>query len=630
MVAGRRILFIRYFAWLVRADTYQLYLHYPTPHLLTNWGAQITSASPPCFLLLDSSPPSMSHSYPTFDPLDWSTIDPFYTELQAATLTPTSVRDWLQQWSDVAAVLHEASAQIYRDISENTADQEAADRYRHFVKEILPQVSRAEQELKRKLLALDGYQPTPETSRLIQRFRAEADIFRAENVPIISELRLLEKQYDEIIGNLSIDWEGESHTIPQAEVLLSDRDRRKGEAIWRRTLAAYLAKRDELNNLFLEMLERRRRLAANAGFQDFRSYQWLAQGRFDYTPADAYTFHDAIEHEIVPLATELYQDAARQLGLSSLRPWETSINSPWNTTVDPYDRPLRPFASTTELEETVHHIFKQLDPTLGEYFGAMREGYLDLASRPNKAPGGYCNSFPVSGQPYIFMNAAGSHRNVRTLLHEGGHAVHFAEAYRHQSLVWNYEAPLEFAEVASMSMELLSIPYWSQAQGGFYSGDDLKRAIAEQLRGIVFFFPYMAVMDAFQHWLYVDAPADISPSDLDLAWSGLWDRFMPGIDYRGLQAEKETGWHRKGHIFGVPFYYIEYGLAQLGALQVWRNALADEPQALLAYRHALSLGYTRSLPELFAAAGARFAFDRSTVRELMTLVRQQLQALSAS
>ncbi|NOZ71621.1 MAG: M3 family oligoendopeptidase [Chloroflexi bacterium] len=570
----------------------------------------------------------MSHTYPTFDPLDWTTIEPYYAELQATPITSATVRDWLQQWSDVVAVLNEATAQIQRELSENTANEEASARYRHLVQNILPQVSRAEQELKRKLLALTDYEPTTETARILQRFRAEADLFRPENIPIISELSLLDKQYDEIISSLSIEWKGEPQTIPQAEVLLGERDRAQREEVWRRALAAYLGKREELNHLFLEMLSRRRRLAANAGLRDFRSYQWLAQGRFDYSPADAYTFHDAIEHEIVPLATELYQDTARQLGLTSLRPWETNINSPWNTTVDPYDEPLRPFANTAELEETVHNIFKQIDPTLGEYFGAMRGGYLDLESRPNKALGGYCNSFPVSGQPYIFMNAAGSHRNVRTLLHEGGHAIHFAEAFRRQSLVWNYDAPLEFAEVASMSMELLSIPYWSREQGGFYNEEELKRAIAEQLRGIVFFFPYMAVMDAFQHWLYAEAPLDIDAADLDHAWSELWDRFMPGIDYSGLQREKETGWHRKGHIFGVPFYYIEYGLAQLGALQVWRNAMSDQAQALHNYRQALSLGYTRSLPELFAAAGARFAFDRSTVRELMKLVRQQLDALS--
>ncbi len=567
-------------------------------------------------------------SPPDFDPLDWPSIAPLFAELEATPLTPQSVRPWLQQWSDVAAVIQETSAQIYRQISENTADAEADALFRVLVKDILPAVSQAEQKLKQKLLAVDGYQSDPDTARLLQRFRAEVEIFRAENVPIISELRLLDKQYDEIIGGLSIDWQGEQKTIPEAEVMLANRDSTQRQGVWRAAMDAYLARRADLNDLFMQMLDRRRRLAANAGFADFRSYQWQAMGRFDYTPADAATFHDAIAHEVVPLATELYHQAARALDLPSLRPWETSINSPWNITVDPEETPLRPFQDAAELEETVHRIFRQLHPDVGDCFGAMREGWLDLASRPNKAPGGYCNSFPVSGQPYIFMNAAGSHRNVRTLLHEGGHAFHFAQAFRQQSLVWNYDAPLEFAEVASMSMELLTIPYWSRERGGFYDQDDLRRAIAEQLRGIVFFFPYMAVMDAFQHWLYSEAPTELDAHDLDRKWSELWDRFMPGIDFSGLQAEKETGWHRKGHIFGVPFYYIEYGLAQLGALQIWRNALSDPQKALHDYQQALALGSTRSLPELFRAAGARFAFDRATVHELMDLVWHRLQALA--
>ena len=214
-------------------------------------------------------------------------------------------------------------------------------------------------------------------------------------------------------------------------------------------------------------------------------------------------------------------------------------------------------------------------------------------------------------------------------MHEGGHAFHFAESYRRQSLRWNHNGPMEFCEVASMGMELLTAPYWSQDQGGYYSEGDARRALAEELTGIVCFLPFMAVMDSFQHWLYAEAPVEVDAADIDRKWSELWDRYLPGIDYSGLQAEKETGWHRKGHIFGVPFYYIEYGLAQLGALQIWRNALQDQGQAVAQYRAALALGYTRSLPELFTTAGARFAFDRKTVGELVALVRRQLDLIGA-
>jgi oligoendopeptidase F len=566
----------------------------------------------------------MTHNYPHCDPLDWATLQPQFDHLLAADLTPANARAWLQEWSDLAAVLEEASAQIYREITENTADESADARFRVLVTEIIPAATKAEQTLKQKWLALDGYQPTDETAVLYRRFQVDADLFREENVAIISELHLLEKQYQEIIGGLSIEWEGEARTIPQANVLLESPERAAREQIWRRAMHAFLAQREALNDLFLAMLGRRRQLARNAGLSSFRDYQWRALARFDYSPDDCFTFHDAIAHEVVPLATELYQALAADLGLESLRPWETGLEGPWGTTIDRHQSPICPFAHVGEMEETVARIFRQVDPVFGDYFQAMRDGYLDLASRPNKAPGGYCNGFPVSGQPYIFMNAAGSAENVSTLLHEGGHAFHFAESIRRQSLVWNYSASTEFCEVASMGMELLSAPYWPQSKGGFYSDFDARRVLSEELRGTVFFLPYMAALDSFQHWLYVEAPEDVSAGDLDGKWAELWDRYLPGIDYSGLQTEKETGWHRKGHIFGAPFYYVEYGLAQLGALQIWRNALADQPGAVAAYRSALALGYTRPLPELFAAAGARFAFDRPLLAELMALIRSHL------
>ncbi|NOX61784.1 MAG: M3 family oligoendopeptidase [Chloroflexi bacterium] len=564
---------------------------------------------------------------PTLDPLDWTTIQPHIDALLAVDLEPRQVREWLQRWSDLASVLDEAGTQIYREITENTADEEADARFKRLVTEIMPRIAQAEQALRQKLLAVNGYEPTQETAQLLRYFRAESDIFCEANIPILSELQLMGKQYMEIIGGLGIRWRGRTLTIPQAEAHLSDRDRTVREQVWRLSLDAYLAHRQELNDLFLNMLARRKRLAQNAGFPDFRAYQWLAKGRFDYTPEDCFIFHDAIEREVTPLATEIYRTLADNLNLPSLRPWELSISGPAKPTVDAYEQPLRPFGEPAELEEIAHRIFNRVAPAFGAYFAEMRDGYLDLESRPNKAPGGYCNSYPVSGKPYIFMNAAGTHRDVRTLMHEGGHAFHFAEAFRRQSLLWNYHGPMEFNEVASMAMELLSAPYWNKTNGGFYNEEDFARAYAEQLIDALLFLPYMAVVDALQHWLYVEAGEEVDAGDIDRKWSELWDRFLPGIDYSGLQTEKETGWHRKGHIFGSPFYYVEYGLAQLGALQIWRNALEDQENAVAAYRRALAAGYTEPLPRLFEMAGARFAFDREIVGELVTLVRDQLAQL---
>jgi oligoendopeptidase F len=557
---------------------------------------------------------------PQLNPLDWSTVQPHVDALMGAELSPETAPGWLQQWSDLAAVLYEAQAQIQRAVTENTADAEADRRFETFVAEIMPRARVADQALKDRLLALPGYEPAPDAREMLRRLRAEAQIYDEANVPLLSELMKLGNQYDKIAGGLEIEWDGTKETLPQARLHLRQPDRAERERAWRLIMAAYLNHRQQLNDLYLEMLALRRRVAANARLSNFRDYHWLAAARFDYTPQDCATFHDAIEHEVVPLAQELYADLARRAGLDSVRPWDTDL--------DPYGEPLKPFSDAVELEEGAYRIFQRVDPELAAHYAGMRNGYLDLASRPNKAPGGYCEGFPVTGKPYIFMNAVGTQGDVSTLLHEGGHAFHFMESRRHP-LLWNHNGPMEFCEVASMSMELLSAPYLEAKEGGFYSEADARRAYAEELRGGVQFLPYMAVVDAFQHWVYVDAPEDVTAADLDAKWSELWERFMRGLDDSGLQAEKETGWHRKLHIFQVPFYYVEYGLAQLGALQVWRNALQDQSKAVADYRAALALGNTRGLSELFRAAGAQFAFDRRTIGDLMDLVRRQLDRLGA-
>jgi oligoendopeptidase F len=554
--------------------------------------------------------------FPAINPLDWDSIKPAFAALQATELAAQNTGDWLQQWSALEAVLEEAGAQVYREVTENTADAAAEARFKLLVEEILPQAKVAAQALKEKLLAMDAYQPTPETALLMRRFRTEAEIFRDENVPIESKLIVLGNQYNKVVGAMTIEWQGQTETLPMAMSHLEEPDRETRESVWRRMMACYLAQRQVLNDLYLEMLPLRRQVARQAGFATYRDYRWLQLARFDYSPADCFTYHDAIEAEVVPVARQIYRNRVQKLAVDRLRPWDTEA--------DPFGAPLRPFQDVAELEEGCYRVFERVDPALAGQFAVMRDGYLDLASRPNKALGGYCNGFPVSGKPYIFMNAVGTHDNVATLLHEGGHAFHFIESQR-QPLLWNQNGPMEFCEVASMSMELLAAPYLGRKDGGFYDEADVRRALVKELEGIVLFLPYMAVVDAFQHWVYAEAPEQIAPADLDGKWRDLMDRFLPDVDYAGLQVEKETGWQRKGHIFESPFYYIEYGLAQLGALQVWRNALRHgNAKAVADYRSALALGYTRSLPELFHAAGARFAFDRQTVGELMALIQEHL------
>ncbi len=555
------------------------------------------------------------------NPLTWDSMQPHVDHLLNTPLSYENVGGWLQQWSDFTAVLHETDAQIYRDVTENTTDKDAEARFELFVDQILPQAKRAEQALKQKILELGETLPIDNTTQMMKRFQAEAAIFRDENVPLLSELIKLANEYDKIIGAMAIEWEGESITMPQANQKLQDPNRDTRERAWRLIMARYAQDRETLDELYIKMLRLRRQVARNAGFESFRAYQWQALNRFDYTPEDCFTFHDAIEHEVVPLANKYYAELQKSLNLDTLCPWDTKV--------DPFGEPLKPFSDAAELEEVSQHIFQKVDPVLAQHFAVMRESHLDLASRANKAPGGYCNSFPASKKPYIFMNAVGTHDDVITLLHEGGHAFHFMESTV-QPLVWNYNGPMEFCEVASMAMELLSAPYLTKEQGGFYNESDMRRAYTQKLLDTpIFFLPYMAVVDAFQHWVYAEAPEEVTAADLDAKWSELWDRFMGGIDYSGLQNEKESGWHRKLHIFTVPFYYIEYGLAQIGALQVWRNAMKDQAKAVADYRTALALGDTRPLPELFSAAGATFAFDRKVVGELMSLVNQQLEQLAA-
>ena len=433
-------------------------------------------------------------SYPTMNPMDWTTIQPHVDALLAAELTPATADAWLQQWSDLASVLYETQAQINRTVTENTADEEADRQFLVFVAQIMPQARVAEQALRDRLLALQarGYTPDPDTVELLRRFRAEADIYRAENVPILSDLMKLGNQFDKIMGGLSIEWNGVIETIPEARLHWQSRDRVEREKSWRLVMAAYEAQREKLNELYLEMLGQRRQVAQNSGLADFRAYKWQELARFDYTPADCVTFHDAIEHEVVPLAKKIYAEQAEKLGLAALRPWDTDV--------DPHGEPLRPFKEVADLEAGCDRIFKQVDPALAAHFAVMRDGFLDLPSRANKAPGGYCEAFPVTGKPYIFMNAVGTHDNVQTLLHEGGHAFHYLES-RRNPLWWNQNGPMEFCEVASMGMELLSAPYLASDRGGFYSEADAAHAYTNHLRGIVTFLPYMAVVDAFQHWI---------------------------------------------------------------------------------------------------------------------------------
>ena len=552
------------------------------------------------------------------DAQDWETVAPHFAALASEELTPRSVGGWLLRWSELEKNLAEAGTRASRAKSEDTTDTDAEKAYLHFVQEVIPKWTVSAQALKTKLLAVPGYEPDPEHQQFLRRLRSDADLFRSENVPVQAELQTLANDYDKLTGSMTVTIAGAEVTLPQAETALLGTDRAARESAWRAVQSRWLSSRAPLDDLYLRMLPLRRKLAENAGLPDYRAYMWRAMKRFDYTPADSLAFGAAIEAEIVPLAARLLAARKQKLGVETLRPWDILV--------DPENRPpLTPFADVAELEEGTARIFSNVDPALGADFAKFRNGFLDLGSRKGKAPGGYCSFFPKTGLPYIFMNAVGTEGDVRTMLHEGGHAFHGLASSATQPLLWNRGAPMEFNEVASMAMELLALPYLERDKGGFYSPADAARARQEQLERIVMFLPYMAVVDGFQHWVYSEAPEGVTASDMDTQWGTLWTRFMGGVDWSGLDDERVTGWHRKLHIFTVPFYYVEYGLAQLGALQVWRNALTDQAEAVRRYRSALALGNTRPLPDLYAAAGARLAFDRETVGELARLVESHLE-----
>jgi oligoendopeptidase F len=553
-----------------------------------------------------------------FMQLDWTRLKPYTDDLLQRDLNASSLESWVMDWSDLSRIISEIYGRLWVATTLDTSNPLVTERFHTFLDKTLIPFRASDQELKLKLLS-SGLKPAGFDIPL-RNMRQEAEIFRTENLPLLSEESKLENLYDEIIGAQTVEWEGKEVTAAQLQPVYLSLDRSRREKAWRLANDRKLADRQKLNELWVKMLGLRSQIAANAGFQDYRAYRWKELLRFDYTPADCLKFHDAIEQEVVPVAYRIYEKRRQRLGLASLRPWDLSV--------DPFGREaLKPYQSTHELIEKVSAIFKRVDPKLQEYFEIMRQkGLLDLENRKGKAPGAYCNNYDMVRLPFIFENAVGLHTDVATLLHEGGHAFHvFEEAH----LPYFHQLPvgMEFAEVASMAMELLSSPYLLASEGGFYSVKDAARAQIEHLEEQVLFWPYMAVVDGFQHWAYSHQQDAANPDLCDQQWAKLWQRFMVGVDWSGLDDLMETGWQRKQHIFEVPFYYVEYGMAALGAFQVWRNALKDQHAAVAAYRKALSLGGTVPLPKLFETAGARFAFDAQTIHEAVSLAMDRIEML---
>ncbi len=552
------------------------------------------------------------------DPRHWETFAPYFDELLERELNSSTIREWLEDWSRLLRLYSEAGAMIYIQKSLDTADTVIEQTFLDYVNNVEPKARVADQALKERLLKLDV--SGEDMALVLRNMRNDAELFRESNIPLLTELAKLENEYDKITGGLKIDWHGEEKNLVQLGLFLKDKDRSVRETAWTSTMDLWLSQRQQLNKLYADMLVLRCQVATNADLSDFRAYAFREKGRFDYTPEDCYTFHDAIEKEVVPTARRIYEKKRQRLGVAVLRPWDVLV--------DTSDAPaLQPYKGQDELIQGSLNIFNSVDLELGRYFATMaEEGLLDLDTRAGKAMGGYCRPLDMRKRPFIFMNGVGVHDDVQTMLHEAGHAFHVFETAA-LPLYWQSDIPMEFAEVASMAMEKIAAPYMTQENGGFYTASEAARARIEHLENEVLFLPYMAVVDAFQHWVYTNPEAAADAANCDAAWDALWERFMPGVDWTGFEEARMTGWQRKLHIFTAPFYYIEYGMAQIGALQVWRNSLSDQAGALAAYRHALSLGGTKTLPDLFAAAGAAFRFDTDLLSELFTLVENTIEAL---
>jgi len=547
----------------------------------------------------------------TFDPGDPKAVSAEFDRIASRPRkTVAELEDFIAHWMELASAIHDKESRAYVRMTCDTADKEAESSYLYMVETIDPITQTRTFELKKLLLESPAAANLPKHYVVFLRnVKNEIDLFREENVPLSTEESKLAQRHQKITGSWMCEWEGKQLTVQQVRAKFEETDRGLRERAFRSVYAPHLADCASLDALYDEMMAVRVRMARNAGFANFRDYAFRRWGRFDYTPADCQTFHAAIRQHVVPLVTKLAERRRARLGLDSLRPWDLEVDEEGRP-------PVRAFADGAELTKKVGAVFDGLDPELAFFFGSMRDrGMLDLESRKGKAPGGYMTEFAESRIPFIFMNAVGTRRDVETLLHESGHAFNLFLAREIEPAAY-LSPPLEFAEVASMSMELLSRPLFEL----IYAPNDIPRVKEQQLAAHLKFFPFMSMIDSFQHWVYTHETTPESRGDF---WAGLEDEFRPHLDWAGLEDFKRLGWQYL-HVFQLPFYYIEYGIALTGALQVWQAALKNPQTAIAAYKRGLALGGSRPLPELFSTVGARFDFSGKVLAELTETLAKEL------
>jgi oligoendopeptidase F len=568
--------------------------------------------------------PLINEALAQLDVADWSQVQPRLQQfIDAKPDSPEALRRWVSDLSRLSEVIYEFGSRKNIDNACHTDDQAIEAAYLHWVREIAPKLQPMFFEIQKNYLANPHRDAlTDQGFDMMRReWSADVEIFRPENVALNTQITELNTKYDKLQGAMTIEFRGETYTPQQIARFFDDVDRLTREQAWRAAAERRLVDQHTVADIFDQMLTLRQQVAANAGFDDYRQYVWTSRHRFDYTPEDCLEFGKAVERVCMPLVNQVDADRKAALGIEPLRPWDTSV--------DVHGRPpLRPFdpKNIDDFVAKTRRIFDRIDPRLAAGFDALTEhGNLDLDSRKGKRPGGFQSSLEATRQPFIFMNAAGLQRDVETLIHEGGHAFHYQAAATIDNLFVRH-APLEFCEVASMSMEMLALDHYDIFYDTLDNPADAARAKRGQLEGVIRTLSWVATIDGFQHWLYTH-PGH-THAERDAAWADLLTRFGSAVvDWTGLEDFRRTMWQRQGHLFHVPFYYIEYAIAQLGALGVWLNYRCDPKTALAQLLDAFALGGTAPLPALFQTAGVNFDFSEKTIAPLIENLQREIESL---
>lgn len=547
---------------------------------------------------------------------DWAALEHFFKELtQRPINNRADLEQWMKDMSEVEAVVSEDACWRQIRMTCDTTEKAFEEAFNFFCMEIQPKLQPYADQLNRKLIT------SPSTSELdeqqyftyLRNVRKSIELFREANIPLQSELSVMQQQYGQIAGKMTIEVRGQEYTLQQAAKFLENHDRGLREEVYRKINERRLQDKNELDTLYSQLIAKRHQVALNAGFENYRDYKFAELGRFDYTKEDCFKFHEAVKLHVLPLVEKINERKREKLGLDTLRPWDTEAE-PEGV------QPLNPFKTSEELTEKTIKCFEELNPFFADCLRKMREiGHLDLESRKGKAPGGYNCPLAESGAPFIFMNAAGQMHDVTTMVHEGGHAIHSFLAHPLQLSAFK-EYPMEIAEVASMAMELFSMDHWHVF---FDNKDDLARAREHQLERTISIFPWIAIIDKYQHWIYENPIHTVE--ERTARWMEILEEFSTGsVDFSGLEEYRKVGWQRQLHLFEVPFYYIEYGIAQLGAIGMWQQYKQNKAQALNNYMQALSLGGTKTLPALYETAGLKFDLSPEHIRSLMEFVAGEM------